>query len=284
MARRVTDVASISNCPAISGRDYDRISRGMIALFVCRGWVRVQEMQDMEMCLCLYLLNSRLSIHVSALLFVVSRSPLQAKDENSFDFSRCADFLYTHFAKGWFYLASNSPQASLIIFQGERGRGVRWSSCQRGRATSLSLTRCAFSDPTRRALVHLSLSSSYLFLFLHSSSSICLRSSSSSSSPSHSRRLRSNCVTLRTERVYARGNATNPSTSDHWFAPVLSGMHALMVTGSLVASIFSPTSHVVFATGTSAPCTSIFKPLWVDSVIPGMCTRMNIAYNKVCDW
>jgi dipeptidase len=38
-------------------------------------------------------------------------------------------------------------------------------------------------------------------------------------------------------------------------------------TGSLVAHL-TPTTHTHFVTGTAAPCTSIFKPVWLDAGVP----------------
>lgn len=38
--------------------------------------------------------------------------------------------------------------------------------------------------------------------------------------------------------------------------------------GSLIA-ILHPTRPICFATGTAAPCTSVFKPIWVDLPVPG---------------
>ncbi len=70
----------------------------------------------------------------------------------------------------------------------------------------------------------------------------------------------------------AAGTAWNP---DHGISGAKVCMHASFgpirasqSTGSLVSHL-DEMHPVHFATGTSAPCTSIFKPIWLDGVIPG---------------
>jgi dipeptidase len=59
------------------------------------------------------------------------------------------------------------------------------------------------------------------------------------------------------------------------FGPV----RATQTTGSLVAYLH-PENPVYFVTGSAAPCTSIFKPVWVDSGVPDNSPKPEGTFNS----
>jgi hypothetical protein len=85
------------------------------------------------------------------------------------------------------------------------------------------------------------------------------------------------------------------ASSPHWSpAPALAGadvcMHAAwgpirgsQSTGSLVSHL-APDLHTHWVTATSAPCTSIFKPAWLDAGLPELGPTPAGEYNPNCLW
>ena len=54
-------------------------------------------------------------------------------------------------------------------------------------------------------------------------------------------------------------------------------------TGSLVSHL-TPDLHTHWATASSAPCTSIFKPVWLDARLPDLGPTPTGEYNPDCLW
>lgn len=85
------------------------------------------------------------------------------------------------------------------------------------------------------------------------------------------------------------------ASSPHWSpAPALAGadvcMHAAwgpirgsQSTGSLVSHL-TPDLYTHWATASSSPCTSIFKPVWLDAGLPEMGPTPGGEYNPDCLW
>jgi dipeptidase len=63
------------------------------------------------------------------------------------------------------------------------------------------------------------------------------------------------------------------------FGPVRSNQ----TTGSMISHL-TPSKHAHWLTGTSAPCTSVFKPVWLDSGLPDLGPTPTETYDQATLW
>jgi dipeptidase len=61
------------------------------------------------------------------------------------------------------------------------------------------------------------------------------------------------------------------------------GLPLSQTTGSMI-SLLSPGLHTHWVTGTTAPCTSTFKPVWIDSGLPDLGPSSSGTYNDATLW
>lgn len=78
-------------------------------------------------------------------------------------------------------------------------------------------------------------------------------------------------------------NGSQPTGADVCMHASFGPIRGSQTTGSMVARI-TPEGTTFWVTGTSAPCTSIFKPIWMDAGLPAMGANAGKMYDQNNLW